>query len=79
VLIASNANSCGVCIIPLEAKVRLRRFKYLARPSVIPDTWNHGWEAAKRPDIRNWEENHMNSYSWIRVVTDDWEYTERVA
>ncbi len=27
----------------------------------------------------NWEENHVNSYSWIRVVTDDWEYTERVA
>lgn len=24
-----------------------------------------------------WEE-HMDSYVWIRVVTPDWEYTQRV-
>lgn len=34
------------------------------------------WEAAGSPlDI--WEER-MDSYVWIRVVTPEWEYTQRV-
>jgi hypothetical protein len=36
----------------------------------------NSWEAVASPlDI--WEE-HMDSYVWIRVVTPEWEYTQRV-
>ena len=37
-----------------------------------------GWEAARGQPEQPWEE-HMDEFVWIRVVTPDWEYTERLA
>lgn len=38
-------------------------------------------QAAGRPPVvsrsKTWEE-HMDDFVWIRVVTPDWEYTERL-
>jgi hypothetical protein len=41
----------------------------------------HSVQAAGRPPVvsrsKTWEE-HMDEFVWIRVVTPDWEYTERL-
>lgn len=37
-----------------------------------------GWEAIRGQPENIWEE-HMDEFVWIRVVTPDWEYTERLA
>lgn len=35
-----------------------------------------GWEADDAGYLGG--TNHMDAYAWIRVVTDEWEYTERI-
>ena len=41
-----------------------------------PATTSHGWEAV---GAQGNGRHRMDSYVWIRVVTSEWEYTERLA
>lgn len=41
-----------------------------------PASTTHGWEAV---GAQGNGRHHMDSYVWIRVVTTEWEYTERLA
>jgi len=56
--------------------------KYPARPFTPVFGTLHPVQAAGRPPVVSrshlWEE-HMDEFVWIRVVTPDWEYTERLA
>ena len=63
------------CDFPSAAQLRLARFKYLWARFSSPVM------SVGRPTTAGnlGGKTHMDSYAWIRVVTDDWEYTERVA
>ena len=62
--------------------LRLDTIKYPGRRFTALFGALHIVQAAGRPPVvsrsKTWEE-HMDDFVWIRVVTPDWEYTERLA
>jgi hypothetical protein len=63
--------------------LRLDTIKYPSRRFTVLFGTLHpgagGWEAARGQLENNLWEEHMDEFVWIRVVTPDWEYTERLA